>query len=658
MLLLVEAQPSASSPCRHPEWSNSIDIQKLCRQLLTGANEVELSLQVESIFVDVIGEMDGGTVSASAVSSIFTATIRISQVIYELKAVGEQTRDLLDSTKHVDTSLQAVRTLRRQKSCHLDVIEKRWIDEVLINTEKTLGNVATLIEPARVDMQTKFGRVGFVNRGLFVFRDSPKVGTNLSRLNLASQSLNTAMNILCTREGRAVTSPTEKNAPHRSDSANQTRNDAEFPPPYIESEFLNRRRQTYTPKRPITTRSSTTSLVAVEEKSNLAVTAVNVVEEDEEKVAETMDKLTLEDNKMAILPVAAVQEVNPTPVEPLQKDSFEGADGLQVCEATYVPSPPSKNFDIADGLQVRSADYVTSPRGTRFEGADGLEVCDRKNSLSSYTQDSQFNGADGLQVCTLWESPTPVLQESLLEVSQIQSEQTQQRQINQWHEQQSSYQQPPYPMSQDERLFGQTWPSPALQNQQWQDQHAAARASQMQNPPYPNSTCQTKPTQDPPYRHPRHHSLPYPDLPYPNPPYPNPTPQGQPVYQQSPYPHGQNQDPQLQRPLPPTPPPKPSERPLSSSDDKSRPSSIATFETSEQPISQGIGRPIARRPVPKPLDAHQPTKPPSSVCLSNASRPASQASCSSWAPSEVSQVPPVSTRKSRGRAWLEYQAER
>src|SRR6266516_5271795 len=141
--------------------------------------------------------MDGGAFSGAAVSSVFVATLRIFQIGYELKAVGEQTRDLLDSTDHVSTGLQAVKTLRRKKSQHLDITEKKWIDEVLANTEKTLGNVAKLIEPARVDLQTKFGHVGLVNRGLFVFRDSPRVATNLARLNLASQSLNTAMNILC-----------------------------------------------------------------------------------------------------------------------------------------------------------------------------------------------------------------------------------------------------------------------------------------------------------------------------------------------------------------------------------------------------------------------------------------------------------------------------
>lgn len=134
--------------------------------------------------------MDGG-LSVFAIASAFSATIRIFQVVYQLKAVGEQTRDLLDTTNHITISLRAVRTLRQQKSSHLDANEKRWIDYVVKSTEDTLGNVATLIVPARVEVQTKFGSVSLVNRGMFVLRDSPEVGTNVARLSIANQSLNT-----------------------------------------------------------------------------------------------------------------------------------------------------------------------------------------------------------------------------------------------------------------------------------------------------------------------------------------------------------------------------------------------------------------------------------------------------------------------------------
>ncbi|CAD0051154.1 unnamed protein product [Aureobasidium pullulans] len=143
--------------------------------------------------------LDGGIGTATAVGSAANISLRLFQVIYEFKAVGQQTRDLLDSTKHVSSTLESARTMRQEKSAFLSTDERKWIDSIIIDTKRCLESVAALVEPARVDLQTKSGRVGFVNRSLFVFRDSPKVATNLARLNLAHQSLNAAMGVLCSK---------------------------------------------------------------------------------------------------------------------------------------------------------------------------------------------------------------------------------------------------------------------------------------------------------------------------------------------------------------------------------------------------------------------------------------------------------------------------
>ena len=257
-------------------------------------------------------------------SSIINATLKISQVVYELKAVGESTRDLLNSTKHIQNTMRTVRVLRRQKSLHLERTEKEWIDDVLINTEKTLGNVAQLIEPARVEMQTKHGSIGLLNRGIFVFRDSPKVATNLSRLGLASQSLNTAMNILCSREGLVPVCPTEVKSPIIHLGAGENACVAMKPPPaYEESEFLNRRR------------SEVRKSVLVAEDS---VTRANTIENEPCKPSHTP---AFDEGIIPVTPVVAIQEVNPTPIETLERNPFEEPDGLQVCDQWGVIDSPS-----------------------------------------------------------------------------------------------------------------------------------------------------------------------------------------------------------------------------------------------------------------------------------------------------------------------------
>jgi hypothetical protein len=194
--------------------------------------------------------LDGGVVSTfaspSAVSSTFTAVLRISQAVYELKAVGEQTRDLLDTTKFVNSSLEAVRELRRKKSFLLNSEEKRWIDKQIEFTQEAVDSVASLIERARVDMQRKSEteneddfetkHIKIYTRARFVLRDGPKVQTSLTRLSVAVSGLNSAMTTLASRQSHNVLlQPSEE-------SSQQSASPEEVLPPYAISDFLNRRR--------------------------------------------------------------------------------------------------------------------------------------------------------------------------------------------------------------------------------------------------------------------------------------------------------------------------------------------------------------------------------------------------------------------------------
>lgn len=181
----------------------------------------------------------------STVSSVFNATLKISQTYYELKAVGEQTRDLLDTTKHIDDSMRNVRIVRRQKSALLTATEKEWIDREISNSEKAVSDVARLIEPARVDMQTSKSTkdIRFKNRLMFVLKDSPNVAVQLTKLSIATQGLNAAMGVLCNREGYGILGKLNRGTVKRTDRRSSS--PSKRPPPSYElSEFMNRRRTT------------------------------------------------------------------------------------------------------------------------------------------------------------------------------------------------------------------------------------------------------------------------------------------------------------------------------------------------------------------------------------------------------------------------------
>jgi hypothetical protein len=189
-------------------------------------------------------EPGGVAILAPTTTSAFTATLRISQAVYEVKAVGEQTRDLLDITRHAVDSMKNVRIVRHQKYSLLTATEKEWIDNEIETAEKALGDVEALIEAARVDMQTKPNSIKDIrskNRVNFVLRDSPNVALQLTQLSIATQGLNTAMAVLRNKDSGGLgelNGGIIKRIEQRSSSPSKE------PPPYESSEFIKRRRGT------------------------------------------------------------------------------------------------------------------------------------------------------------------------------------------------------------------------------------------------------------------------------------------------------------------------------------------------------------------------------------------------------------------------------
>lgn len=135
--------------------------------------------------------MDPLSTFAAGVSS----SIKILEVCFLLQAVGEQTRDLLRTTEHVNRNIIEARRLRSLKASLVDGEERTWIDATIDDTEKALLEIAQLIEPARVDTSIMYS-ISSKNKVLWVFRDSPKVKDKHNRLSLCHQTLVTVINVL------------------------------------------------------------------------------------------------------------------------------------------------------------------------------------------------------------------------------------------------------------------------------------------------------------------------------------------------------------------------------------------------------------------------------------------------------------------------------
>lgn len=272
---------------------------------------------------------------SAAVASTLNATLRLFQILYEFKAVDEQTGDLLQSTKHVSKTLDTVRELRRKKSQHLDSAEKGWIEDVLDSADKALKSVAKLIEPARVDMKTKHGKIGFRNRTVWVFKNSPQVQTNLAQLSIVNQSLASAMNILSAREGRLHIHGLTRALRHKS---SHIRDDAaEPPPPYDENEFLAMRGRLRTSPGPATK-------LSYKEEIDSGIPRFNIDDKRTVQInVQGPDMKASTDFVLEVLP-------SPSPSENSTRgDIFAGACGSQI-SSDWSRLPPSGRYHNLEDL--------------------------------------------------------------------------------------------------------------------------------------------------------------------------------------------------------------------------------------------------------------------------------------------------------------------
>ncbi len=135
----------------------------------------------------------------TAISSSINATIKILEVTYQLKAVDEQTADLLTTTRHVDFMVQEARFLRRLKAGLLNTRERTMIDRIISDTEDALRAVAKLVDRVRVDKDTT-NSIKFGHRVTWAFRDNPSVRDKHMRLQVCCHSLTSAFTCLYSKD--------------------------------------------------------------------------------------------------------------------------------------------------------------------------------------------------------------------------------------------------------------------------------------------------------------------------------------------------------------------------------------------------------------------------------------------------------------------------
>lgn len=112
---------------------------------------------------------------------------------YEVGGVPDETTNLIKTVEQVSRELKSALLLRKQisQTAGNDVLTR--LTEAIDNTEDSIRGVQGLIERARVDMSTRYGRVGARARIIWVVRDSKKVGIALTRLAISNGCLKSAV---------------------------------------------------------------------------------------------------------------------------------------------------------------------------------------------------------------------------------------------------------------------------------------------------------------------------------------------------------------------------------------------------------------------------------------------------------------------------------
>ncbi|KAJ5218402.1 uncharacterized protein N7498_000501 [Penicillium cinerascens] len=106
-----------------------------------------------------------------------------------LTSVNEQTAELVKTTNHTLAQLQEAQRLRQLKEPLLEASECSWIDHTLEDVAEAAREAAILIEPMRVEQETRNGKVTLGRQLRWVYRDSQRAQSKNQRLLVCHQSL-------------------------------------------------------------------------------------------------------------------------------------------------------------------------------------------------------------------------------------------------------------------------------------------------------------------------------------------------------------------------------------------------------------------------------------------------------------------------------------
>lgn len=144
------------------------------------------------------------SVTAASISKASAADGQIFDNPFRLSAVREQIAEQLETTKHVLEQVREAKRLRRLKEPLLDPAERSWIDRAIADAEAAARAVAALLEPSRVEYETRDGKIGLQMRMAWVLRHRRRAADKRLLLLTCQNSVLTAISHLQTRSPAPV----------------------------------------------------------------------------------------------------------------------------------------------------------------------------------------------------------------------------------------------------------------------------------------------------------------------------------------------------------------------------------------------------------------------------------------------------------------------
>ncbi|KAJ5888613.1 hypothetical protein N7495_008654 [Penicillium taxi] len=153
-------------------------------------------------------------------------------------SVGDET--IFSTIKYIGTEIREAQRLRDLKLSLLSVEDLSWIDGVITEAEKAAHTLAQLLEPYRIERESRAGRLNMTTRLRWALGDGQRARDQYAHMTICHQSLTTTIAFLQNRNALIPVATSRIEPTHQlglSTAQSQT-----LPPSYALSQVLTWRR--------------------------------------------------------------------------------------------------------------------------------------------------------------------------------------------------------------------------------------------------------------------------------------------------------------------------------------------------------------------------------------------------------------------------------